>query len=294
MSGLQAARLGHRPREPQMLEGAGRSVDSAAGARARRDVPLERPGSPSSGASLKVPMGSPAWLRSRLFDLAFAVWTSLFGLAVPVLLLCGSPKPAIRSATRFWVRGVLFGLKHVVGLRHVERGREHIPKEPCLIVANHQSTWETLASLVLFPDVAIVAKQELLEIPVFGWYLRRSPMIVIDRETGPKALREMIQQSQAALAEGRSVLVFPEGTRRLVTDPVAFKRGTELLYAKLGVPALIMALNSGHFWSPGDTCKRSGVITVSYQELVPAGLSGAEFTRRAEGILEAEKSRFIP
>jgi 1-acyl-sn-glycerol-3-phosphate acyltransferase len=119
-------------------------------------------------------------------------------------------------------------------------------------------------------------------------------MIVIDRETGPKALREMIQQSQAALAEGRSVLVFPEGTRRLVTDPVAFKRGTELLYAKLGVPALIMALNSGHFWSPGDTCKRGGVITVSYQELVPAGLSGAEFTRRAEGILDAEKSRFIP
>jgi 1-acyl-sn-glycerol-3-phosphate acyltransferase len=232
-------------------------------------------------------------MRSKLFDLLFVFWTALFGLAVPVLWLFGSPKPAIRSATRLWVRGTLFGLKHVVGLRYVERGREHIPDKPCLIVANHQSTWETLASLLLFPGVAIVAKQELLAIPVFGWYLRHSPMIVIDRETGPKALREMIQQSQAALSEGRSVLVFPEGTRRPVTEPVTFKRGAELLYAKLGVPVLPMALDSGHFWSPEDNCKRRGTITVSYREPIPSGLSGAEFTRRAEEILETEKNRFV-
>jgi 1-acyl-sn-glycerol-3-phosphate acyltransferase len=211
-------------------------------------------------------------MRSKLFDVLLAFWTALFGLAVPVLWLCGSPKPAIRAATRLWVNGALLGLKHVMGLRHVELGREHIPNKPCLIVANHQSTWETLASLLLFPDVAIVAKQELLAIPVFGWYLRHSPMIVIDRETGPKALREMVKQSQIALSEGRSVLVFPEGTRRPVTDPVTFKRGAELLYVKLGVPVLTMALNSGHFWSPGDNCKRSGTITVSYGEsLFPLG-----------------------
>ena len=239
------------------------------------------------------PVGSLAWTRSKLFDLLFALWTGLFGLAVPLLWLAGSPKSLIRAATRLWVRGALFGLKHVVGLRYMEHGREHIPNEPCLIIANHQSTWETLASLLLFPDVAIVAKQELLAIPVFGWYLRRSPMIVIDRETGPKALREMIQQSQAALSEGRSVLIFPEGTRRLTTEPVTFKRGAELLYAKLGVPVLTMALNSGHFWSPGDACKRKGTIMVSYGKPILAGLSGAEFTRRAERILEANKNGVI-
>lgn len=252
----------------------------------------------ATGQSLRkafpvAPAGSLAWTRSKLFDLLFALWTGLFGLAVPLLWLCGSPQPAVRVATRVWVRGALFGLKHVVGLRHMEHGREHIPNEPCLIVANHQSTWETLAPLLLFPDVAIVAKQELLVIPVFGWYLRRSPMIVINREAGPKALREMIQQSQAALSEGRSVLIFPEGTRRLPTDPVTFKRGSELLYAKLGVPVLTMALNSGNFWSPGDSCKRKGTIMISYGQPIPAGLSGAEFTRRAERILEADKNRLI-
>ncbi len=245
------------------------------------------------GSFPAAPAGSLDWVRSKLFDLFLALWTALFGLAVPLLRLAGSPQPAIRAATRLWVHGALFGLRHVVGLWHVEHGREHIPDAPCLIVANHQSTWETLASLLLFPDVAIVAKQELLAIPVFGWYLRRSPMIVIDRATGPKALREMIQQSQTALAEGRSVLIFPEGTRRLTTEPVTFKRGAELLYVKLGVPVLTMALNSGDFWSPGDACKRKGTIMVSYGKPIPAGLSGAEFIRRAERILEADKIRFI-
>ncbi len=275
-----------------MLEGIER-IDIAAHTQTHSGARERSMGQRAPGALSGAPVGSLTWIRSKLFDLLLAFWTALFGLAVPVLWLCGSPKPAIRAVTRLWIHGALLGLKHVVGLRHVELGREHIPSEPCLIVANHQSTWETLASLLLFPDVAIVAKQELLEIPVFGWYLRHSPMIVIDRETGSKALREMIQQSQIALSEGRCVLVFPEGTRRPVTDPVTFKRGAELLYAKLGVPVLTMALNSGHFWSPGDNCKRSGTITVSYREPIPAGLSGAEFTRRAEGILEADKDHFI-
>jgi 1-acyl-sn-glycerol-3-phosphate acyltransferase len=268
-------------------------IDSAAHPRTHGNAWEGSTGQRAPGVLSGAPVGSLAWMRSKLFDLLLAFWTALFGLAVPVLWLCGSPEPAIRAATRLWVHGALLGLKHVVGLQYVELGREHIPNEPCLIVANHQSTWETLASLLLFPDVAIVAKQELLAIPVFGWYLRHSPMIVIDRETGPKALREMVQQSQTALSEGRCVLVFPEGTRRPVADPVTFKRGAELLYAKLGVPVLTMALNSGHFWSPGDHCKRSGTITVSYREPIPAGLSGAEFTRRAEGTLEADKDCFI-
>ena len=98
-----------------------------------------------------------------------------------------------------WARGILAGLRRIVRLRYVEEGREHIPAEPCLIVANHQSAWETLAFLVLVPDVAIVAKRELLAIPVVGWFLRRSPMIVIDRANGTQALRTMINAGREAV-----------------------------------------------------------------------------------------------
>ena len=120
-------------------------------------------------------------VRSISFDVLLAVWTGLFGLAVPVLVVGRASGRTVRKMTRWWARGVLLLLKHVVGLDHVEHGRENVPYQPCLLVCNHQSTWETIAFLVLMPDVAIVAKQELINIPVFAWYLRRSPMIIIDR-----------------------------------------------------------------------------------------------------------------
>ncbi|WP_244470902.1 lysophospholipid acyltransferase family protein [Microvirga massiliensis] len=188
-----------------------------------------------------------------------------------------------------WARGVLIELKWIVGLTHVQRGQHNIPDEPCLIIANHQSTWETLAFLVLFPDVAIVAKQELLTIPVFSWFLRKSPMILIDRESGSKAVRKMIDESRAALAQGRSVLVFPEGTRKQATTRIEFKRGVELLYTKLDTVVLPVALNSGLFWEPGRGLKCAGAISVSYLSPIEPGLPGSEFTRRAEQLLEAER-----
>jgi 1-acyl-sn-glycerol-3-phosphate acyltransferase len=233
-------------------------------------------------------------IRSTLFDFLLAVWTGLFVPVLAILWLCGSPERGVRLASRLWARGILVSLKWLVGLTYAERGQHNIPNGPCLIIANHQSTWETVAFLILVPDVAIVAKQELLTIPVVSWFLRKSPMILIDRESGTKAIRKMIEECQAALAQGRSVLIFPEGTRKLVSDPVEFKRGVELLYAKLDAPVLPVALNSGHFWGPDRPYKRAGTISVSYLDPIAPGLSGQEFTRKAEELLDAERRSSWP
>lgn len=229
-------------------------------------------------------------LRSRLFDFVWALWTGLFGLTIPVLWLMGSPPRAVRAVSRIWARGVLAGLSLIVGLNFREAGREHIPKTPCLVICNHQSTWETLAALVLFPDVAVIAKRELLRIPVMGWFLRRSPMILIDRGSAASSLRTMIAESSAALAAGRSVLIFPEGTRRRSNEPIRFKRGVELLYKALGVPVLPVVVNSGRFWGVGEGFKRSGTITVAYLPVLEPGLSLAEFARRGEQLMQDEQS----
>jgi 1-acyl-sn-glycerol-3-phosphate acyltransferase len=228
-------------------------------------------------------------VRSRLFDAVLVLWTALFAPAALALAICGAPERAVRRTARAWARGTLRLLGWCVGLTYIEEGLENIPPEPCLIVANHQSTWETLAFLALFPDVAIVAKRELLTIPIFAWFLRNAPMILIDRDNGPKALRKMIEESRAALEGGRSVLIFPEGTRRGVSEPIEFKRGIEILYAKLDRKVLPIALNSGHFWAPGERYKRSGTITVSYLDAIEPGLGGAEFTRRSQAVLEGAR-----
>ncbi|MEC5383922.1 1-acyl-sn-glycerol-3-phosphate acyltransferase [Aurantimonas sp. C2-6-R+9] len=139
----------------------------------------------------------PATLRSHLFDAAFALWTCLFAFGIPLLWILGSPRRPIRAATRVWVRGTLALLKGIVGLDYVVHGLDLVPDGPCLIVSNHQSPWETLAFLVLFPDVMIVAKHELLKIPIVSWYLAKSPMITIDREAGSTSLKKMLKQSRA-------------------------------------------------------------------------------------------------
>ncbi|MFC5560456.1 lysophospholipid acyltransferase family protein [Methylobacterium aerolatum] len=218
-------------------------------------------------------------------------WTALFLAPLAIFALAGAPTRPIRAATRLWARGILFGLRRFIGLDFVEEGREHIPAAPCLIVANHQSAWETLAFLVLVPDVAIIAKRELLAIPVVGWFLRRSPMIVIDRANGTQALRTMIDGCQEAVAAGRSVLIFPEGTRGEIADPVRFKRGVEILYSRLGLPVVPVAVNSGLFW-PGGATARPGTVVVSYLAAIAPGQPSAEFLRGTEKAIDRELDRW--
>ncbi len=229
--------------------------------------------------------------RSVAFNILWGLWTALFGPLIPILWLFGTPPRAVRMLTRLWSHGILLLLSTVVGLRYERLNGGNIPTTPSLIVVNHESTWETLAALVLFPDVAIVAKSELLRIPVMGWYLHRSPMILIDREDATKALRDMVGQSRAALAEGRSVLIFPEGSRKPLGEPIAFRRGVELLYRALDVPVLPVVVDSGRFWGIGGSAKRAGTIGVSFLSPIPPGMRASEFVRMAEGLMQAERGR---
>ena len=233
-------------------------------------------------------------IRSHLFDAVLVLWTAMFAPALAVLLICGRPKLPIRATSRVWAKGILVALRWTVGLTHVEHGRHNLPAGPYLIVANHQSPWETIAFLTLVPNVAIVAKRELLAIPVMGWFLRHSPMILIDRERGGSAIRHMLSETRKALAQGRPVLVFPEGSRRSVSSDVEFKRGIELLYLQLGVPVLPVALDSGRFWGADTPFKRRGAITVSYLSPIQPGLSGTEFLRRAQRAVQDALSARTP
>lgn len=229
-------------------------------------------------------------LRSRLFDLALVAWTLLFAPVIP-LLFSASMEATVRSLTRLWARGVLFNLRYIVGLNYTQSKTTLPNKGPYLIVSNHQSVWETIAFLIIFPDVAVIAKEELLSIPIFGWYLKHSPMIMIDRSAGGNALRKMIEQSLLMSAAGRSILVFPEGSRMPPTQAVRFRRGVELLYETLDLPVLPVAVNSGLYWGPRDRYRRPGTITVSHLRLIEPGLIPSKFVRDAEYAIDSEVSR---
>lgn len=231
-------------------------------------------------------------LRSKLFDVVFGVWTIFLGLSIPVFALMGTPA-RIRRLSRVWTRGTIFGLKHIVGLSHQETGLEHKhhTDSPVIFACNHQSSWETLVFNVLVPDVAVVLKETLYKYPIMGWFLKRSPMIAVDRQAGASAMRQLLAGAKTALAENRSILIFPEGTRQDVENTHAYNRGVALLYKQLKVPVVPVAINSGLFWAKNGFNKRAGQITVSYLPPLPPGLEADQFMDQLATAINEEKQR---
>ena len=233
-------------------------------------------------------------LRSIIFDTAVVILTLVISLSVPLLWLFNASSATVRSVSQLWAGGIMFLMKYVVGLDYREVGLENIPKGPCIIACNHQSLWETAALCVIFPDASIVAKQELRKLPLVGWFLERYPMILVDRSAGRQALRQMNDEARRAIADGRKVLIFPQGTRQAVDEPLTFQpAGIAALYTNLGVPVLPVAHNSGLFWGKKTLMIHSGTITLSYLPPIPPGLERKAFQAQVERVIAEEAGRLI-
>lgn len=232
-------------------------------------------------------------IRSTLFDVFAIAWTILLSPTLPFLFLIGSPSGPIRRVSQLWVSGLLVGLRGIVGLEFKIEGGENIPRGPSLVIANHQSALETLVLSHLLPDASFISKKENARIPAVGWYLTNYPMIMIDRSGGGRAVKHMIEQCRHTIADNRSIIMFPEGTRKDVTAKVSFKRGAEILYSELNVPAVLAAVNSGNYWKPGGL-KQPGVAIFSFLAPIQPGLTPSQFRSIAEQKLDAEKNRIAP
>jgi 1-acyl-sn-glycerol-3-phosphate acyltransferase len=226
-------------------------------------------------------------LRSALFLLWFAVVSVVMNvMALPVLLL---PARAAMAVAALWGRAVLFGLKHIAGIRLEIRGRLEQPQ--VLIASKHFSMWETIAFLAIFPRPAIVMKQSLLRIPLYGWYCRKMGMIAIDRSAGASAIRGMATQAKRALNHDRPIVIFPEGTRKTPGAAPDYKPGVAALYAQLKVPCVPIAHNSGLFWD--GFFKRPGTIIVQLLDTIPPGLRRQEFMAALETRIEEGTRRLL-
>jgi 1-acyl-sn-glycerol-3-phosphate acyltransferase len=229
------------------------------------------------------------WLRSLAFNVGWYAGTTVIALAgAPILLL---PRRAVAAWARTWIRFCLWWLDVTVGLRHRMTGREHLPRGPVIIAAKHQSSWETLAFTLLFPDSATVLKRELLFIPVVGWAMARAGNIAVARGEGATALRGLLRQARNVVADGRSIVIFPEGTRVAVGAEKPYQVGIAALYRQLGVPVVPVALNSGLFWGRLQFVKRSGVIEVEILPPIAPGLDRKAFMATLRERIETATAR---
>ena len=223
-------------------------------------------------------------LRSVVFHILFSLWTAALAvLYLPTLIL---PRRFIMWGGKFWLQSVLWLLARTVGLTYREEGRENLPDGPVVYAFKHQSAWDTMAVPVLIHNPAVVVKRELLWIPFYGWYAAKHGMIGIDRGRGHRALRRILADGKKAVADGKPVVVFPEGTRTAPGTRVPYFAGIALIYVKLGLPVVPVALNSGLFWPRRSFLRRPGCITVQYLPAIPPGLGRDEFMDRLRDTIE--------
>ena len=226
-------------------------------------------------------------LRSALFLAWFLAVTTVLSLVfLPVLIL---PRGATVWLARLWSRATFFGLKWFAGVDWEIRGE--VPQGPVLVASKHMSMWDTLALYLALDAPAIVLKRELLRIPFYGWFLWKATAIAIDRGAGASAMRKMSAAARAVLAEGRPILIFPEGTRRKPGAAPDYKPGVAGLYTLLGVACVPVALNSGVYWT--GFLKYPGTIVLEFLEPIPPGLKRPAFMALLEGHIEAATAALL-
>lgn len=222
-------------------------------------------------------------LRSWLYLFAFLGWT--IGTAIICLPALATRRSAI-GAIRAWVRGVRLLARLICGVTFRSEGRENITPGPCIVAAQHQSSFETYEMFLEFERPVFVLKRELIFIPVIGWYMQRAGLVHVDRGAGASAMRKMLREAQQALDAGNQVIIFPEGTRVRPGASVAYKPGIAALYTHCDAPVIPVALNSGYFWGKTRIVKRPGEIVFRYLPALPKGLERdemlAELRRRIE------------
>jgi len=200
-------------------------------------------------------------LRSVLFALLASLVTVIYGFAViPGSLI--SHKLGYACA-RSWGRQIVGLAKHVCGIHYEVRGLETLPTIPCIVMAKHQSAWETVSMLMHLPRASWIIKRELVFVPVVGWSLAALKSIAIDRKSGKTARDQILEQGRQFLAEGQWINIFPEGTRIAPGKKGRYGIGGAWLAAHTGTPIVPIAHNAGELWRRNAFLKYPGTITMS-------------------------------
>ncbi|MGN6579641.1 MAG: lysophospholipid acyltransferase family protein [Bordetella sp.] len=229
-----------------------------------------------------------AWLRSFIYAVFLIVTVIPYAFAC----LLWAPLPATwrYRLTVGWPRLAVWGARVICGIRWQVKGWENLPDGPAVLLAKHQSAWETLFLPSHMPrQLCFIYKRELHRVPFFGWGLALLSMIPIDRSKGRDAFDQVVSVGRQRLDEGRWPMVFPEGTRVAPGKMGRFKAGGAMLAVRTETPVIPIALNSGECWRRNAFVKRPGLITVSIGPAIESkGLTGDELNAKAYDWIDRE------
>ncbi len=214
------------------------------------------------------------FLRSLVFVIAQLIVTPPY--AIVAIATFPLPRLARYRVISGWSHAMIWLAQKVLGIQYRVIGAENLPRTPAVILSKHQSAWETLAFQVIFPPQVWVLKRELLWIPFFGWGLALTSPIAIDRSSGARALRRMVELGRERLAQGFWIAIFPEGTRVQPGKKGRYHPGGAWLAVNCGAPVVPVAHNAGLLWGRGAFLKRPGTVTVEIGAVIDSRAHTAE------------------
>lgn len=232
-------------------------------------------------------------IRSTIFNLLmYSVTAVMCVLCLPGLLL---PREKAMGIVALFVNTVYLLERTVLGLDYEIRGAEHLPPDGAYIVAaKHESAYETMKLHVIWKDPAIVLKKELLRIPLWGKFLGMIKPIAIDRSSGKEAMAQIIDGALSIKAQGRPMVIFPQGTRvnpDTQTSEKPYRLGVVRMQTATELPIIPMALNSGVYWPKHKWRKHSGRVVFEFLPPIPAGGEQKDVLAHLEETLETASAR---
>ena len=220
-------------------------------------------------------------LRNIAFYVAFYSGSLLITAASLVALPFSVE--AFRGLVRNWALWQRWCLTYLLGCEIVLDGAPLA--EPVLYAIKHESFFEAIDAPALFDTPSVFAKQELFAIPLWGRAAAAFGLVPVEREAGAKALMKMIRSAKALVADGRPLVIFPEGTRVPHGENRALQSGFAGLYKMLGLPVVPVAVDSGEVYH--RLYKRPGRITYRFAEPIPPGLPRDEVEARVREAINA-------
>ena len=232
------------------------------------------------------------FIKSLIFNIfLYCGLVLIFILAIPTLIL---PDKFTIFFGRMSAKYIVFILKLVLNTKVIFHGEENLKKVDRFFVASaHQSMFETFALQIPLDGPIFILKKELMNIPLFGWYLRKIGAIAIIRETTTKENLSFFDKIKEKLKENkRPLLIFPQGTRVKLDEHPPFKKGVGRIYNALNLPCIPVALNTGKVWPKNSFMKFSGDIHISFLDPIMPGKDNDEFTKEIENKIYTEIKKY--
>jgi len=205
------------------------------------------------------------------------------------------PRTVIFWLIRFQSIHALINLKYLVNLEVEFRGTENIPKfRKYLIASKHQSLAEGMFLNYAIEKPSIVAKRDLLYIPIVGLCFKKANFIYVNRTKGETPIETLVRTSKQSMEKDpRPLLIFPEGTRTPIGEKKPYKYGITALYKGLNVPCLPVAVNTGYFWPRRKFLRYPGKMIIEFLKPIEPGLEAEDFSKILEQTIEKRSHELL-